>query len=327
MIFADKLIQLRKKSGWSQEELAEQMHVTRQSVSKWEGAQAIPELEKLIRLSELFSVSIDSLLKDEMEIDGGAAPAQDVSPCRRVTMAEANAFLSATAATAKPIAIAVLLCILSPVCLFLLAAFSEVPAYGLTENAACGIGMVVLLVLVAIAVVLFISCGHKTAPFAYLEKESFEAEYGVSGMAKDRREQYKSSHAKHNVTGVCICIASCIPLFCTALFDAANELLLVPMLCATMALAGIGAALLVHNGILWASFEKLLQDGDYAKAKKEKRALLAPASTAYWLLATAVFLTYSFITDDWEHSWIVWPIAGVLYPVLLALLNIAYRKK
>ena len=46
MIFADKLIQLRKKAGCSQEELAGQMNVSRQSVSKWEGAQSIPDLEK-----------------------------------------------------------------------------------------------------------------------------------------------------------------------------------------------------------------------------------------------------------------------------------------
>ena len=44
MIFADKLILLRKKAGWSQEELADQMNVTRQSVSKWEGAQSVPDL-------------------------------------------------------------------------------------------------------------------------------------------------------------------------------------------------------------------------------------------------------------------------------------------
>lgn len=67
MIFADKLIMLRKKAGWSQEELAEQMDVTRQSVSKWEGAQSIPDIEKIIRLSELFGVSTDYLLKDEIE--------------------------------------------------------------------------------------------------------------------------------------------------------------------------------------------------------------------------------------------------------------------
>mgnify|MGYP001775239831 CR=1 FL=1 len=64
MIFAEKLVQLRKKAGWSQEELAAQMNVSRQSVSKWEGAQSIPDLEKIIRLSKLFNVSTDYLLKD-----------------------------------------------------------------------------------------------------------------------------------------------------------------------------------------------------------------------------------------------------------------------
>ena len=59
MIFADKLIQLRKKSGWSQEELAQQMHVSRQSVSKWEGAQSVPDLEKMVQLSRLCDVTTD----------------------------------------------------------------------------------------------------------------------------------------------------------------------------------------------------------------------------------------------------------------------------
>lgn len=47
MILADKIIFLRKKAGWSQEELARQLNVSRQSVSKWEGAQSIPELDKI----------------------------------------------------------------------------------------------------------------------------------------------------------------------------------------------------------------------------------------------------------------------------------------
>ena len=84
MIFADKLIQLRKKSGWSQEELAEQMNVTRQSVSKWEGAQSIPDLEKIVRLSELFGVSTDYLLKDEMEEEECSCIAEEVSSLSRV---------------------------------------------------------------------------------------------------------------------------------------------------------------------------------------------------------------------------------------------------
>ncbi len=94
MIFANKLIQLRKKNGWSQEELAEQMDVTRQSVSKWESAQSIPDYEKMIRLSHLLGVSIDYLLKDEMEEEEFSVSAEEESSLRRVSMEEANAFLS-----------------------------------------------------------------------------------------------------------------------------------------------------------------------------------------------------------------------------------------
>ena len=66
MIFADKLISLRKKNGWSQEELAEKMNVSRQAVSKWEAAQTTPDLERILQLSKLFGVTTDFLLKDEL---------------------------------------------------------------------------------------------------------------------------------------------------------------------------------------------------------------------------------------------------------------------
>ena len=64
MTFSDKLIALRKKAGWSQEELAEKLAVTRQSVSKWESAQSMPDIDKILQLSSLFSVTTDCLLKD-----------------------------------------------------------------------------------------------------------------------------------------------------------------------------------------------------------------------------------------------------------------------
>lgn len=66
MDLADKIIALRKKKGWSQEELAEKTGVSRQAVSKWEGAQSVPDLSKILLLSEIFEVSTDYLLKDDM---------------------------------------------------------------------------------------------------------------------------------------------------------------------------------------------------------------------------------------------------------------------
>lgn len=69
MIFADKLLLLRKQKGLSQEQLAEMLEVSRQSISKWESQQSLPEASKIITISNLFHVSIDQLLKDDLEID------------------------------------------------------------------------------------------------------------------------------------------------------------------------------------------------------------------------------------------------------------------
>lgn len=69
MTLADKIIKLRKQHGWSQEELADKMDVSRQAVSKWECAQTIPDIEKILQLSQLFNVSTDYLLKDTIPYD------------------------------------------------------------------------------------------------------------------------------------------------------------------------------------------------------------------------------------------------------------------
>ena len=66
-MLSEKLYQLRKKSGLSQEQLAEQLNVSRQAISKWESGSAFPESEKLIIISNYFGVSVDYLLKDEVE--------------------------------------------------------------------------------------------------------------------------------------------------------------------------------------------------------------------------------------------------------------------
>ena len=63
-MLSEKIINLRKSRGWSQEELAEKLDVSRQSVSKWESGVSNPELDKIVAMSTLFGVSTDYLLKD-----------------------------------------------------------------------------------------------------------------------------------------------------------------------------------------------------------------------------------------------------------------------
>ncbi len=66
-MLSEKLYKLRKNSGLSQEQLAEQLNVSRQAISKWESGTAVPESEKLVTIGNYFGVSVDYLLKDEEE--------------------------------------------------------------------------------------------------------------------------------------------------------------------------------------------------------------------------------------------------------------------
>ena len=76
MALPEKLYALRKKSGLSQEQLAEALNVSRQAISKWEGGSAMPESDKLLVLSNYFGVSLDYLLKDGAP-DAATAEAQE----------------------------------------------------------------------------------------------------------------------------------------------------------------------------------------------------------------------------------------------------------
>lgn len=335
MILADKIITLRKKNGWSQEELAEKMHVTRQSVSKWEGAQSVPDLNKILLMSQIFNVSTDYLLKDELEEEIYQEAWSEASismeeetnhPVRKVSMEEACSFLSIKEAAAAKIAFATFLCIISPVCLIVLAAAEETERIWITENAAAGIGLVILMVLIAIAVAIFISCGMKTKEYEYLEKEVIETEYGVTGMVKEKKREYQDTYTRYNIIGTCCCILAVIPLFATLIFTE-EDFFMALAIGVLLILVAIGVLFFICAGVRWESMQKLLQEGDYTVANKKEDAKFAPIASVYWLVATALYLGYSFVTNDWERSWIIWPVAGVLFAAVKIIHKIITHKE
>lgn len=315
MILADKIIKLRKKNGWSQEELADKMQVTRQSVSKWEGAQSVPDLEKILLMGRIFGVSTDYLLKDEIEETDAFAADEDEGALRRVSLQEASNFLKAKQATAKPVAFATALCILSPVCLLMLGGASEARPQFVSEAAATAVGMTVLLLMVAVAVAIFIASGSKTAPFQYLETEIFETEYGVTGMVEDRKRKLEKFYSGCNISGACICILAAVPIFGAAFWEE-DVLFGAGMVALTLCFAAVGVSFFILGGIPWASLQKLLQEGDYTRRKKKNSRFTGPVHAVYWLVVIAAYLGYSFVTDNWQRSWIIWPVAGVLCAAL-----------
>lgn len=323
MILADKIIRLRKKNGWSQEELAEKMNVSRQAVSKWEGAQTVPDLEKILRLGELFGVTTDFLLKDDIEDEEFTDNSID-SSVKRITLAEANEFIEWRKTASIWIATATFLCILSVIPLFVFGAASEIPSFGISENFAGGVGLIPLFVIVAIAVGIYIFTGIKNAPYEFLDKEPFDAEYGVKGMVREKQKDYRNTYVKSNIIGACFCVLSPIAL-CTGAFTE-NDFLIVVMLSITMLIAGIGVIFFIIAGVRWASMQKLLKEGEFSAQGKKKSRVKESIGTIYWLMATAVYLGWSLVTDNWHSTWVVWPIAGVLFAVVMILCNLFVDK-
>lgn len=334
MILADKIITLRKKNGWSQEELAEKLNVTRQSVSKWEGAQSVPDLNKILLMSRIFEVSTDYLLKDELEEPDRMQSAEvstevgikESVPIRRVSMEEARAFLDIKEKMAGKIAFAVSLCILSPICLIFFSAAQETGRIALSENMAAGIGLLILLLAVAIAVAIFISSSIRMEQYDYLDKERIETDYGVIGMVKDQKSEYQETYTRYHIIGTCCCILAATPLFAIMMFTE-EDFMMEMALCVLLFIVAIGVHFFVVAGVRWGSMQKLLQEGDYTIDNKKSETAFEPVSKAYWLIVTAIYLGYSFYTGAWEISWIVWPVAGVLFAAVKVMYVAAVRRK
>ena len=327
MILADKIIDLRKKNGWSQEELAEKLDVSRQAVSKWESAQSVPDMSRVVMMSELFGVSTDYLLKDSYENETPVTAADGFTdiPVRTVGMEEANSFLEVRDLNSRRIALGVMLCILSPVVLILLGGASDYGKLKITEAQAVGFGLVFLFVLVGTAVALFVTSGLRGARYEYLEKENVDTLYGVDGMVRERREKYRPTYVRQLTVGIVLCVASAVPIFISLIVAGDDSFLNIAAVGLLLVMVAVGVLLIVRTSIVWDGFRMLLSEGDYSRAAKEEASQHGAFGGIYWGLVTAGYLAWSFITMDWSRSWIIWPIAGAAYGAVFAIMR-ALRK-
>lgn len=311
MILADKIIEERKKNGWSQEELASKLGVSRQAVSKWESAGSIPDLQRILQMSELFGVTTDYLLKDEIEEERLNEYVE--TKTIKVSMEEANQYLDMKSKGSRIVANATSLCILSPVSLIVLGTMTE-------DHILIGFSLVLLLVLVAIAVYLFVNYGLRESHMQHLEKEIFETEYGVSGMVRERRKQYESTFTRNIAIGVVLCILSVIPTIMAGVMEVEDYMsgISVGLL---LIIVSIGVNILIRAGMIKSSYDTLLQEGEYTIEEKYLKKKTDAFSGAYWCLMVAIYLGWSFWTNNWKFTWIIWPVAGVLYAAVLGMVK------
>lgn len=326
MILADKIIDERKKNGWSQEDLADRLGVSRQAVSKWESAQSVPDLQRILEMSKLFGVSTDYLLKDEEGVRVAESYDDPDAPCRMVSMEEANEYLEHNRRFAGKISLGVVFCILCPVPLLMLLGFQQTGILSLTENAASAIGVVLLFGFIAAGLFLFIPAGLSNSRYGWLDTEVFDTAYGVSGMVRERKETYHSTFVTYITGGVLLIIGGVVAVVAGAFFEKDGVTIL--MVSLLLALIAVGVRLFVIAGIIDTGYSKLLQEGDFSKKKKARsgRSLMEVIAPVYWLTATAGFLFWGFVLDGWNKSWIIWPIAGVLFALIAAIVNYAEEK-
>lgn len=329
MILADKIMEERKKNGWSQEELADKLSVSRQAVSKWESAQSVPDLQRVIQLAEIFCVSTDYLLKDEVEtqtpLEVGDI-SEDSETLHKVSMEEANEFLSMRRKSAPMIAGGVAMCIISPVVLIFLAGLADSDIGNISEGMAAGVGMTFLFIMIAIAVFIFISYGMKENRFSYLEKEAVETAYGVTGLAREKQKNYEGTFTRGIAIGVVLCIVAVIPLLIAGSMDA-PDYVCCSLTALLLILVAVGVYLMVNVGMIKGSYDMLLQEGEFSRTEKKAKKKLELFSSAYWCLATAIYLGWSFWTNRWDFTWIIWPVAGVLYAAVSAIMKMVINDK
>ncbi|MCI8956231.1 MAG: helix-turn-helix domain-containing protein [Eubacterium sp.] len=355
MKLADKIIFLRKKKGWSQEELASQMDVSRQSVSKWESGASTPDIDKIILLSQIFDTTTDYLLKEEIDDINDSILTEEkrkdttydfdnnkhilesekYSDVEKkhiyVSRTEAEEYLNVMKKASTKIAFAVFLCICSVAPMMFFVGAQHTGKFKFTEDTAGILGVCILLVIVAIAVTIFITNGIKMNKFLYIEKEVITMDSDLFSEVKRKSEEYAPVFARNIAIGVVLCIVAVIPLLLASIKNSADstdgDVLVIMMTGVLLIVIAFGVYQFVKTGIIKDSYDKLLGQGDYTEEKKISNKSNDAFSGVYWLVITAIYLAYNFLTMDWGRSWIIWPVAGVLFAAITTIINAVRKNK
>lgn len=331
MILGEKIYKLRNSSGLSQEQLAEKLQVSRQSISKWESGNTIPSMDKIVELSKIFGISTDYLLIDEIE----DLPSEIVADLdskkyiKEVSLEEARNFINVTKEAMTKIAFSIFLFIISAAPLLILIGLSQAPEKYLKEEVAITIGLGLLLPIIALGVMLWFTNAAKVEKYEYLEKEPFKLAYGVEGILEKELEEYLPKYYKLLGLSVGLFIISVLPLISVAVLfsDTNKEYYILLAVAVLLFIIAIGSFLLAKINIYKEAYYKLLQKGEFEKDNKRINKKLETFTSVYWIIITGLYLGYSFITKRWDISWVIWPFSGLVFGALSEIAKSIYSNK
>lgn len=234
-----------------------------------------------------------------------------------VTYEEAKNYIEESRAAAPKTALGVLLCIISPITLLLLIGLKELGVVGVKEELLIAAGLVVLICLVATGVLHFIRYTSKLEKYEYLKFNVFELDYKAEEMVRNIQKQDEPTYkAAVSISVVCY-ILSALPVIVTPLVSEIDGLSVIAVT-VTLIIVALSTYNLINKSSYYEPCNVLLQQGDYSVRSKSNKTFQT-VSKVYWCVVVAVYLGYSFITNNWVMSWIIWPVAGVLFGAIKAI--------
>ncbi len=336
MKLAEKIIKLRKQRAWSQEELAEKVDVSRQSVSKWESGSSIPDINKLIILSEIFSVSTDFLLKDNMaafiledsqdqrlQDPQHQAIAEPQITC--INMQQSAAFIDNKVQHAKIAAKGIMLCLCSVVPMFVILAMTEIGFAALTMNYAGALGVTAMILMIVGGVSFFIKISpYQKATYA-IDKGPFKLAAEVPKYIKQKQKAQLSSYHKRTTLAILLFICSFLPLMFSIISGSSSALMLV-MLAAMFIILALGIFIISPASAEHLGYETLLKYNAVVDRKSPRIKRIEKLAMFYWPLLLAIYLGWSLWTMDWQITWKILPTGALLFIALIGLTELFYKR-
>jgi len=324
MILADKIIRLRKQLGWSQEELAEKMNISRQSVSKWESTNSIPDLNRIIKLADIFNVSTDYLLKDDVEESSSSNESTEPNLIQ-ISMEQSLKYVESKVEMSALVSKGVMLCVCSVIPLFFFLAMAETNRMNMTGDIATALGIVSILIMVSLGVSFFIKTNLFEGDIAPIENDRFELAFGVHSIFNEKLQKFKSTYNRRLSIGVFMFIISFVPLMLVSIFYGGTEAVLM-MLIVLLLMISIGIFIITPVSAKLDAYNNILKDCSVVTEKSKRTKRAEKLAAFYWPLLVAVYLGWSLWTMDWGVTWIVWPVGAVLFAALVGLTELLEKE-
>jgi transcriptional regulator with XRE-family HTH domain len=336
MTLAEKIIKLRKQRAWSQEELAEKVDVSRQSVSKWESGSSTPDINKLVILSKIFAVSTDFLLKDNMEafIVQGPQPnsLQDkqnqVLPetkINNVTMQQSTAYIDNKVQLANIVAKGVILCLCSVLPLFLLFAISAMGWIDLTRNFLSALGIMAMIIMIVGGVSFFIKVSAYQNATAPIDRSPFKLEAEVPKYIKQKQKTFAKSYHRGVTVSVLLFMSSFLPLMFSIISGSSSAVMLL-MLSTMFILLGLGIFIVSPLSAEHLAHETLLNFNAVVDRKSPRTQRIEMLALFYWPLLLAIYLAWSLWTMNWAITWKILPTGALVFIALIGLTELIRKR-